>query len=307
MARGKQQASDDVEDLEARIHRLLPQLTPKQQRLARTLLGDEMLVAFASAEDVGRMADVDSATVVRFSRLLGYEGFAALRDAIRRRVPQFLTEIERVSRSLESSPTAQDSAIDVCAQDIRNIEEVARANSPNTFDAAIGRLDKAQRVFCLAQGVTLIAADYMTHQLTLIGVDAYRSPRNGVEAAMLLPSVSPEDVVVVFSVWRYLDETLNLCNAVREADASIIGLVDNRAAPVVAVSDLCLVAGTVTPKLGHSITALMTIVNVLVTGIAAADPARALNRLKLIEGFYSQISLIPGNSGDHSLWRTPEA
>jgi DNA-binding MurR/RpiR family transcriptional regulator len=298
MARAKRSTSDDSEDLEARIQRLLPQLTPKQHRLARTLLGDQMLVAFASAEDVGRMADVDSATVVRFSRLVGYEGFADLRDAIRRRVPEFLTEIERVSRSLESGSEAQDTPIDVCAQDIRNIEEIPRANSAETFDAAIAKLDQAQRVFCLAQGVSLIAADYMTHQLALIGVDARRSPRNGVEAAVLLPMVTPDDVVVVFSVWRYLDETLNLCNAVRSAGATIVGLVDNKAAPVVALSDVCLVAGTVTPKLGHSLTGLMTLVNALATGVAIASPSRALDRLTRIEEYYSRISIIAGNGSE---------
>src|SRR5690349_20455108 len=108
-ARAKQQVATSMDDLESRIRRVLPDLTQKQHRLARTLLGDRMLLAFASAEDVGRMADVDSATVVRFSRLLGYEGFADLRDSIRRSVPQFLTEIERVGRILDTTGSAYES------------------------------------------------------------------------------------------------------------------------------------------------------------------------------------------------------
>jgi DNA-binding MurR/RpiR family transcriptional regulator len=301
MARTARMASTNLkkhEDLDARIQRLLPQLTPKQHRLARALLGDQMLVAFASAEDVGRMADVDSATVVRFSRLLGYEGFADLRDAIRRRVPQFLTEIERVGRSLDSSPGAVDSLADVYAQDIRNIEETARMNPPETFEAAIAMLDRAERVFCLAQGISALVADYLTHQLALLGINAQRTPRSGVEAALLFPGVTSRDVVVVFSVWRYLDETLNLCKAVRQAGCGVIGLVDNKAAPVVALSDLYLVAGTTTPKLGHSITALMTIVNVLATGVAIANPERALGRLSQVEDYISRINLIVRNNRD---------
>jgi RpiR family transcriptional regulator, repressor of rpiB and als operon len=298
MPRAKSQTSDDPEDLEARIQRLLPQLTPKQHRLARTLLSDQMMVAFASAEDVGRMADVDSATVVRFSRLVGYEGFADLRDAVRRRVPEFLTEIERVSRSLESGSEAQGTPVDVCAQDIRNIEQIPRANPADTFDEAVAALDRARRVFCLAQGVSAIAADYMTHQLALIGVDARRSPRDAVEAAVLLPMITPDDVVVVFSVWRYLDETLRLCNAVRRAGATIISLVDNKAAPVVPLSDVSLVASTVTPKLGHSLTGFMTLVNALATGVASASPGRALDCLTQIEEYYTETSIIARNGSE---------
>lgn len=254
-----------------------------------------MLLAFASAEDVGRMADVDSATVVRFSRLIGYEGFADLRDAIRKSIPLFLTEIERVGRILDTSPSAYESPADVCAQDIRNIEEAARANTNEAFQAAIDALDEAERVFCLAQGISLIPADYLAHQLLLIGLDARHSPRSEVQAAILFPSITERDVVVVVSVWRYLAETVNLTRTVRESGATVVSLVDSRAAPVAALSDTSLVAGTVTPKLGHSITALTTLVNVLATGVAIANPERALNWLTQIEDYYSRGDVIASN------------
>jgi DNA-binding MurR/RpiR family transcriptional regulator len=181
---------------------------------------------------------------------------------------------------------------------MRNIEETARMNPPETVEAAIAKLDRAERVFCLAQGISVLAADYLTHQLALLGINAQRAPRSGVEAALLFPGVTSRDVVVVFSVWRYLEETVSLCKAVRQAGCGVIGLVDNKAAPIVTLSDLYLVAGTVTPKLGHSITALMTIVNVLATGVAIANPERALARLSQIEDYYSRINLIARNSRD---------
>jgi DNA-binding MurR/RpiR family transcriptional regulator len=296
MPKTTQKAVTTIDDLESRIGSVLPALTQKQHRLARTLLGDPMLLAFASAEDVGRMADVDSATVVRFSRLLGYEGFADLRDSIRKSVPQFLTEIERVGRILDTTPSAYESPSDVCAQDIRNIEEAARANTTETFQAAIEALSRAERVFCLAQGISRVPADYLAHQLTLIGLDSRRSPRSELEAAILFPTITARDVVVVFSVWRYLAETENLTRAVRDSGATVISIVDSRAAPVAALSDHSLVAGTVTPKLGHSMTAMSTMANVLATGVANANPERALERLTRIEDYYSRGDVIASNA-----------
>lgn len=109
---------------------------------------------------------------------------------------------------------------------------------------------------------------------------------------MLFPTVNARDVVVVVSVWRYLEEIFKLTSAVRASGATIVSLVDNKSAPVVALSPIHLVGETVTPRLGHSMTGLMTLVNVLVTGVAIANPNRALNRLSQIEAYYGEANLI---------------
>jgi DNA-binding MurR/RpiR family transcriptional regulator len=280
------------EGLEERILRVLPKLTQKQQRLARALLDDELFVAFASAEDIGRRAGVDAATVVRFSRLLGYDGFTDLRDSVRRGVPQFLTAVERVSRSLEDTAEARDVLGDVFAQDIRNIEETARLNSSDTIAAAVLQLGDAERVMCAGHGISTFVADHLAHQLALVGVSSQRAPRSVVEGAIDVASLTPSDVVVVVSVWRYLEHTLLLAEAAHSAGARTIGLTDSRAAPIASRTDIVLVAATETAELGHSIGAMLTLSNVLVTGVALANPERALERLKRVDAFYEQFDVM---------------
>jgi DNA-binding MurR/RpiR family transcriptional regulator len=281
------QAVED-EALEARILCVLPKLTSKQHRLARALLDNELFVAFASAQDLGRRAGVDAATVVRFSRLLGYDGYADLRASVRRRVPQFLTAVERVKSNMQHPERTRDVSTSVFAQDIRNIEETARLNPPETIAEIVSLLDGADRVFCIGHGISAFVADHLAHQLTLVGIDALRAPRSVVEGAIAHSSLTKDDVVVVVTVWRYLLHTLMLGQGARAAGVKTIGLTDSKAAPIAAHSDLLLVADTETAELGHSITALITLSNVLVTGVALANPERALERLKHIDAFYEQ-------------------
>jgi DNA-binding MurR/RpiR family transcriptional regulator len=289
-AAAQPEASED--GLEARILRVLRELTPKQQRLARTLLEDELYVAFASAEDVGRRAGVDAATVVRFSRVIGYDGYADLRDSVRRGVPQFLTAVERVSRRLEAGPGAGEVLPDVFAQDVRNIEETARLNAPETIADAVAVIEDARRVFCVGHGISAFVADHLAHQLALVGVPIQRAPRSIVEGAIDLASIAPGDAVVVVSVWRYLKHTLLLAEAARSARAKVIGLTDNKAAPIAAHADIVLTAATETAELGHSVAAMLTLSNVVVTGVALASPERALARLKRIDEFYEKFDVM---------------
>ena len=100
-------------DLQDRVRALLPSLTPKRRRLARLLLDEPLSVAFLSAEELGRRAGADPATVVRFSRTLGYDGFTDLKRDLQARVPQFMTATEKLRLALDKdvSPSAGASRV----------------------------------------------------------------------------------------------------------------------------------------------------------------------------------------------------
>ena len=285
--------SAQVSDLsvEERISQALPALTAKQRRLARYMLDNEIELAFASAEEVGRQAGVDAATVVRFSRMLGYEGYADLRDVVRRSVPQFLTAVERVTQRMNAG-NSDDILQAVFAEDIRNLEKTARMNDPDTLAQAVAMLRAAPRVICIGHGISVFVADHLAHQLALIGVSVKRASRSIVDGAIELTSLTDKDTVVVVSVWRYLEHTLLLAEAAQDRGAKVVALTDSKAAPIAAHADITLTAATETPELGHSVAALITLTNVLVAGIAVANPDRTLDSLQRIDQFYEKFTVM---------------
>lgn len=287
---GFEAPSEDT--LEARIVSVFEDLTKKQQRLARFMLENELFVAFASTEELGRSVGVDAATVVRFSRLLGYEGFADLRDGVRRRLPQFLTAVEKVSRSLNQADRPDDMRELIFSQDVTNIEETARRNPPEMFTAATSAIQRAARVYVLGLGLSTHVAGYLAHQLALIGVPAHRASRGLVEAAIDLASVTRDDVVIAVSLWRYLKDTARLFDLAARAGATTIAIADSRVSPVARRANISLVAATETAELSHSVTALVTLANVLVTEIALSNPERTLERLKSVDDFYDRFDLM---------------
>src|SRR5262245_28787620 len=70
-------------ELRQRLRAMLPTLSPKRMRLARAILDEPFTVAVTTAADLGDQLGVDRATVVRFSRSLGYAGYSGLKVAIR--------------------------------------------------------------------------------------------------------------------------------------------------------------------------------------------------------------------------------
>lgn len=282
-----------------RIVAALPTLTKKQRLIARYMADNEIDLAFASADGVGRQAGVDAATVVRFSRVLGYEGFADLRDAVRKSVPQFLTAAERVTQWLESGQSG-DVVQEVFSQDVSNLEKTARMNTSETIAEAVSVLRLAPRVICVGQGISSFVADHLAHQLGIIGVVVQRPSRSIVDGAIDVALLAEDDAVVVVSVWRYLKHTLLLAEAAQERGASVIALTDSKAAPIGAHANITLTAATETPELSHSMSGLITLTNVLVTGVALANPERTLASLQRVDQFYEQFTVLAGQPIPHA-------
>lgn len=267
-------------------------LTRKQRQLARFMLDNRVQLAFASAEEAGRGAGVDAATVVRFSRLLGYEGYADLRDSVRSAVPDFATAAEKMSRVLARLDQGDDLIAQVFAQDIHNVEETARVNPPQVLKKAATILSRSAETYVLGLGMSAAVAENLVHQLSLMGRAAHRISGDPVAATADVSGVGPKDVLVAVSLWRYLKDTDRLFRSGRESGAKTIVLTDSKGSPLAAEADVVIVAATSAAELSHSLTSLMTLTNLLASAVALDDPERTLARLRKIDDFYDRFDVM---------------
>lgn len=282
----------DGEALEQRILAASEGLTRKQNQLARFMLDNRVQLAFSSAEEVGREAGVDAATVVRFSRLLGYDGYAHLRDSVRSSVPEFVTALEKVSKTLVDPPASGDIVAQVFSQDLRNIEETAGANPPETLAAAVRMLAGANRVYVLGMGVSHAVAVMFSHQLSLVGVRAQVVSGDIVAAVATLSDLGDEDALVAISLWRYLKDTIRLFESALTRRARTMLITDSRLAPLAANAEITLTASTEAGELSHSLASLVTLANALTTGVALSEPTRTVERLRTIDEFYDRFGVM---------------
>ena len=60
------------------IQELYPSLSKSQKKISDVLLQKRDIAVFLSIQELCELADVTPATVLRFSRVLGYSGYAGL-------------------------------------------------------------------------------------------------------------------------------------------------------------------------------------------------------------------------------------
>ena len=273
--------------LRRRLLELLPTLSRKRMRLAQAILDEPFTVAMTTAADLGAQLGVDPATVVRFSRALGYAGYAELKETIRSDLPHMLTVTEKIRRRLHDPPSdaGADSVERTMSQDIRNIHAAAAMNGPGPIRDAAALVASSDRVVVLAAGMSAPVADLLAHLLDLTGIPArYRADQ--VLAATDVAGLRPTSTVVGIGFWRYAVAPVRLFEAAARMTGRSIAITDSHASPLARSARLTLSAPTDAAAITNSLAAPVAVVNALVTAVTSLTSHRAYTFSETLDEVY---------------------
>jgi DNA-binding MurR/RpiR family transcriptional regulator len=277
--------------LEEHVRELLPTLTPKRRRLATLLLDDPYRFAFSSAEEIGRDANVDGATVVRFSRTLGFEGFLDLKRAIQRDIPQFVTSLEKLRRTPSEGLGKDVLTVRAIEQDIENLGATLSLTNPEDLINAASVLSKSERIVILASGMSTPVGWLLMHLLRLIGKPA-TFPPVGVGSSVELAGLGPTDTAVAIGLWRYIASTVELLHVAKEHGAFVIAITDSKGSPLAEAASVSFVTPTYTPELSHSLVAPISVASALATAVYVEDPVATMSRLAAVDEVYRSTNVV---------------
>ncbi len=270
-------------DLEKRIAEHFDDLTPKQQALARLILDNRYLASVASAAELGALVDASAATVVRLAQALGYKGLPDLQEGLREELPKYLTRMERLERRLTIAAASDDVAHRVFDLDARNLQRTHLALSNETFEAAVKALSMAREVLILGSGVSAAPAHFLGHSLQVIGCRARAVMGEDITLAVNLAHLTQDDVVVVISVWRYVKSMVKAIETAKSHAATTIAVTDSIISPLTRHADFAFEVATEGLAHGQSVTAIMSLLNALVTGVSLHNPKRTRAALQHVE------------------------
>src|SRR5690606_1572079 len=123
--------------LRDRILAAFDSLSPKQRRLAQFFLDEEAVVAFSSTSEIARRVGTSAATVVRFSRMLGYEGYADLQQSVQADLPQYRTVAQKMADQFSIDGSPDQLRKRVARVSTRNIQETMGQVSPDDLSKAV--------------------------------------------------------------------------------------------------------------------------------------------------------------------------
>lgn len=280
----------DASPIATVIRGAYPSLSRKHQQLARLLIEDEPAVAFLSAAALGVRARADAATVVRFARAIGFDGYADLQRSVRRRLPRYPTFLEKIEH--DGSPSSNVAILTrALEQDIQNLTRVTTTLDGDEFSEVVSIVVGARRLVVVSGGVSQAPAGYLASSLRMMGVDV-REVAPGVALAHELALVDQRDAVIAIGFYRYLAATANALRRAKVRGARRVAITDSSLSPLAVLAERSLIVPVDSTSHRVSLAAPMALIHALVAAVSARRHTATVESLRLMDDEYRQSELL---------------
>ncbi|MGN9912547.1 MurR/RpiR family transcriptional regulator [Phytohabitans sp. LJ34] len=223
----------------------LPEFTGALKRVAEQVLTDPAGASRATIVELAERSGTSPATVTRFCRALGFEGYAELRLGIaaetgRARAAGWTVDI---GREIEPGDPLEKVLQQIMAADTRAMHDTAGLLDLGEVERAADAIAGASRVNIFGASGSALVGEEMQFSLHRIGVAAWAwtDVHNGLASAALL---RPGDVALGVSHSGQTRETIEMLAEAGSHGATTVALTSFPRSPLAELSDIVLLTAT---------------------------------------------------------------
>lgn len=217
-------------------------MTQVQKRIADFILKNPEFVVKGSISDLANATDVKSeASIVRFYRTLGYEGFKDFKIQIAQELAGQV--FYHSSEDINMTDSAAEIKRKVFSGTISCATECMRQNDVEFYEKAAELILGADNIILLGYGAASAIAHYAQFRLLELGIHAHYSPDPHMNAPILAQPNSNTLIICLSKSGETLD-LLRPLQQLPEGSCKILSITNSEDSPLAAMSDVVIVTHT---------------------------------------------------------------
>lgn len=226
-----------------RIRTLYDSMGKAERRLSDWILANFDRLVGLSISELAFMSEVSEATVVRFSRKLGFDGYQELKISVAQDVTAgHVGAASQIHENVSRDDTCIQIADKVIADIGRTLEHTRRVLSPELLERAATAIlsagNKGRILICGLGASASIAAD-AAHKFMREGLNAVSSSDNHIQAIRASQLV-PGDVMIAISHSGLSRDIVDTAKLARSQGATVVSITNYGRSPLVSNSDIAL-------------------------------------------------------------------
>jgi len=261
--------------LQSLIREHYSMMPTKARRVADYFLTNPSEVAFRSIGEVAEKISVSRAQLVRVAKMLSFDGYAALKEAVKNDIMSQLTP---------SSIVKQEAGEDILSSILRlehaNIDETSVNLKSESIAQFCRSVEKANSIYCVGWGISALVAENLYTRLLELGLRGVLMKRGSTTLIEQVRPVGSFDLVIVCEMPSYVIEVTESIKYSHEKGSQIITITDSMAAPVCQYADIQFQVSDSTTNFGSSIVSAVFLVHVLTSALASYLGEKAQAALK---------------------------
>jgi RpiR family carbohydrate utilization transcriptional regulator len=280
----KHDSEVDATDLRTLIERISADLSPALLAVADYVLDQGPNLVFRSVDEIAMASHVSKATVVRFSRALGYDGLRSFKQALIS--DRLSSETSRNPQAELGATSEQKRAIDLddgaeVLQALANsLVATGRTLNAATFEQVVCLMAKARQLVWYGTGDSGYLAMSGHHRCQINGLNSKASyyPEDMRSAARQL---SVDDVVICISRSGRTTSMLAPIRAVKtQSPSSLVVITGDPGSPLAHLADFTLVSASIDLYVGQQRTTLQTTQMSIVDALTSALLAKRFDTIR---------------------------
>lgn len=256
-----------------RLQQLHDSLPRRLRQCADYAARHQARLAQATVADFARGAGVPASAVVRFSQVMGFSGYAEMRNLFRS--PFLMPRPDYAERLAELRQRGQGQSVGLLVDFIeaarQSLDRMADSVDPAEFDLAVRKLARAGLIHNIGFGRCFAISAQVGH-----GWDRMEVPQVLHGAVGDLPGVQairPGDAVLLMAISPISRELLEFVAALRPSGASLVAICDPGVAMHLRQRALCLVLTEAEAAGFRPLSSMMTLSIALSAAVAATRGA----------------------------------
>jgi DNA-binding MurR/RpiR family transcriptional regulator len=281
--------------------------------IADFLLRNPVRATAWGIEELASNTQTSTATLSRFARTLGFDGYAALRsgiaDTLQSALQPVFHPVDKLRGAIQRGGEVAGGNHPVIAESLEaslaNLRAAASGLNPSLLTSTAHKILAAETVYTLGFGISahlsaMLALDLQPFCRQAINVVEF----GGTEvAAGRLMNIGPKDLLISMSFPRYASDAVMLTRYARDRCAHVIALTDSMASPLTPWAHDVLIAPASHPVLSSSFTAALLVIEALVTSLMVSGNDHVKQAEKLTDAISAY--LYKDKPGSEGADRTP--
>ena len=219
-----------MESTAHKIRKLYPEMGRAEKKIADYILENSRNITECSVTELAKICGCGDATVVRFSRRLGYDGFQALKIGI-------AGELGSTS-AISSEIKRTDSCFEIFKKRIADIS-VSLESTEAALENAAKLIMNARRIAVFGLGNSAAIAMDAAHKFLRLGLDAQSCTDNHMQA-IIASHLDRQSVAIGISHSGSSKDIVEALKLSKIGNAATICITNYAASPIVEASDIAL-------------------------------------------------------------------
>ena len=271
----------DIQRLEDKIRVRLDHFPAKTRRVAEYILGNSPEIAFHSISETAEKLSVSRAQLVRVARMLGFDGYADLKNTLKKKL---LDQVIPSSADMIPDDSA-NTATRLCRLEHANIDETCRNITLNAEDVRnfCAAARESESIYCMGWGISSMPAEWLYTRFSELGLKSVLMRRGSLSILEQARPIGENDMLIVCELPSYVIEVTEAAEQISARGTSIAVITDSPAAPVCAYASMHFYVSDNSPLFGSSLIGSMFAVHVLTSILAremGSEGKRALEEQK---------------------------